>query len=213
MRQRLAEAQSVCVTVDMWTNRQMRSYRGMTGHFVEDWTLKSSVLSCTRFNGRHTADNIYTHYDEVIRIFDIQKKVSHIISDSAANILKAFSLPGFQPVLFNDISDESDADSSESEADDHDDSVIDSTENDNNPFQFLPEHDPCFTHILQLVDKDGLKEAGPLRKIITKASNIVSHIKKSTHAADLLEGDKKVQTVTPTRFGGQDDSICAKLAF
>ena len=115
MRQRLAEARSVCVTVDMWTNRQIRSYLGMTGYFVDDWTLKSSILSCTRFNGRHTADNIYTHYDEIIRIFDIQK-VSHIIPDSAANMIKAFSLLGFQPVVFNDISDESDADISESEA-------------------------------------------------------------------------------------------------
>ena len=56
--QQLSCAESVCVTLDIWSSRPMRSYLGITGHFLVDWSMKSVVLACKRFRGRHTADSI-----------------------------------------------------------------------------------------------------------------------------------------------------------
>ena len=58
-------------------------------------------------------------------------------------------------------------------------------------------------HNLHLVVKDGLKSAGVLNKVISKASNIVSHIRRSTTASDLLEGENRVQAATSTRWNSQ----------
>ncbi|KAJ8305575.1 hypothetical protein KUTeg_016120 [Tegillarca granosa] len=34
-------AENICLTVDIWSSRQMRGYLGITGHFILDWTLRS----------------------------------------------------------------------------------------------------------------------------------------------------------------------------
>ncbi|KAI0241737.1 hypothetical protein LSAT2_020187, partial [Lamellibrachia satsuma] len=44
---------------------------------------------------RHTADNILQQYENTMAHFDISNQISHIVTDSASNMLNAFSLPGF----------------------------------------------------------------------------------------------------------------------
>ena len=87
----------VCVTVDLWTNRQLCSYFGITAHFITscDWDLKF-MLSCSHFRGLHTADAIMDRFQTVISEFDIFTKLTFTITDSAANMLKAFSNPSFE---------------------------------------------------------------------------------------------------------------------
>ena len=78
----------------MWSNRQMRSYLGMTAHCIIDWKMHSFMLACKRFTGRHTADNILQEYEE-ISFYNIPDKVSDIVTDNASNMMCTFSLPGF----------------------------------------------------------------------------------------------------------------------
>lgn len=183
---------SISITVDIWSSRQTRSFLGMTAHFIHDWRLHSLMLACRRFKGRHTAENIFAHFDEVVNYFNISHKVSYVISDNASNMIKAFSIAGprVQAVQV-DRPDSSSGTESES-----DDSLLDGQQSEDNDslFSFLPEHDPCFSHTLQLVVKDGMKEAGPLKRVISKVSSLVSHVRKSTHATDLPEGEARLQT-------------------
>ena len=60
-----------------------------------DWTLKSAMLACKRFKGRHTGENIEEVYNEIVSAFDVTSKVSAVITDNAANMVKAFALPGY----------------------------------------------------------------------------------------------------------------------
>ena len=62
----LGNTQQVCVTMDIWTNRDMRSYIGMTCHYIEKYQLKSAMLACSRFRGRHTAESISEKYDDIL---------------------------------------------------------------------------------------------------------------------------------------------------
>ena len=54
----LQVTETVSLTVDLWSNRQMKGFLGITCHFILDWSLRSAMLECKRFKGRHTAENI-----------------------------------------------------------------------------------------------------------------------------------------------------------
>ncbi len=74
----------------------MRSYIGITSHFVVDFVLESQMVACKRFGGSHTAKNIHEMFEETIAPYDLTHKISAIVTDNAANMVKAFSLPGME---------------------------------------------------------------------------------------------------------------------
>ena len=120
---------------------------------------------------------------------------------------KAFSLPGLvaapEPTVVDletDYKCDNDVETNTSSPDPSED-----------VFNFPPQHQPCFTHTLQLCVNDGTKDAGSLRKVIAKASSIVSHARKSTRAADLLEHENRLQTANVTRWNSEVKIIRSML--
>lgn len=196
----LKKAESVCLTIDLWSSRQMRGFLGITGHFILDWAMKSVMICCKRFKGRHTSENIRQEYEEVISSFEVGDKIATIVSDNAANMIKAFSLPGYE----SEPSEKKGADTDSSDDDSDDDEIKDSCEKETFIADCLPTHSRCYAHSLQLVVKDGLKECSPhLKTIITKASNIVSFVRKSVNATEILEDENKLQASNTTRWNSQ----------
>ena len=170
-------AESVCVTIDLWSSRQMRSFIGITGHTILDYSLRSVLFACKRVKGRHTADNIAHHYEEIMAAFDIGTKISAIVTDNATNMVRAFDLPGYQAPPHATSDDDSESDSEADTADP--DSEIDGA------YRYVPDHHRCFAHTLQLVVKDGLDAATRSTNAISKASAIVSHTRKSCISAEI----------------------------
>lgn len=166
----------------------------MTGHFMHDYNLQSVVLSCQRFKGRHTAENICQVYDQVLHSYNIQSKVSFIIKDNASNMIKAFTL--FPPVHVSD----SESDGEDEEADDASVEVVNVDEE---MMYFPPERLPCFTHTLQLVLRDALDDAASIKSLLGKVQKLVAFCHKSTHAAEALEGMHKLQPANVTRWNSQ----------
>lgn len=106
---RVSKIQTICLTVDIWTNRTMRAYIGITGHFTEDFQLQSVMLACRRFEGLHTAENVLSNYQDIIEQFNLDGQVGYIITDNAANMLKAFvKFPGMETESGDTESDEDD---------------------------------------------------------------------------------------------------------
>ena len=91
VKDQLHLAKGVALTLDLWSNRQMRGYVGITCHFINDNWAMQYIMLC--FWGRHTAENIAHYYDEVTSAFNISDKVTTVVTDNAYN--KAFRLPGF----------------------------------------------------------------------------------------------------------------------
>lgn len=94
-------------------------------------------------------------------------------------MMKAFSLPGFEDI---------DPELRDQDTDDSEDDIpepVDITSEYINHHQ--TEHQPCFAHTLQLVMKDGLNNAGPVNKVLAKRASILAHVRRSTHASDILE--------------------------
>lgn len=180
------------LTIDLWSNRQMHSFLGITAHYITDtWKLEHVVLGCNRVHGRHTADNIQLWFDEVVSKFGICHKIKHIVTDSGANIKKAFALPGYEVDRNSENEDSSD--------EDEDFEPVSAGSLDG----YLFEHHACFAHILQLVIKDGMKKAGQITTVIRRCAKLVSFVRKSTIAADVLEKEYRLQNDNLTRWNSQ----------
>lgn len=51
--------------------------------------MKSVMIFCKMFKGRHTSENIRHQYEEVISSSEIVGKIATIVSDNAASMMKA----------------------------------------------------------------------------------------------------------------------------
>ena len=131
-------------------------------------------------------------------------------------MIKAFSLPRFEESATSDASMDSDNDTDNESDDDtttDGDTTTDSSVIDEHVLQYLPEHQSCFAHTLQLVVEDGMKDIGSsLQKVIVKASDIVSHVKKSVHVSEFLEDYKRVQASNVTRWNSEIKMIRSVLS-
>ena len=173
----------------------MRAYIGITGHFTEDFKLQSVMLACHRFKGSHTADNILAAYQQVLATYNVEDKVAAVITDNAANMLKAFiTLPG----MYRDAVDNLDIE----DEDDDEYEMITSFD-----FDVVGEHISCFLHTLQLVVKEGLQNIGAVSSTIAKASKMVSYVRKSSLASDLLDGGPKLQAKNDTRWNSTNKML------
>ena len=189
----MQQAQDLCLTVDLWSSRDMRSFLGITGHFILDYTLQSIMITCCRFKGSHTGDRIFSVYQETLAHFAIAEKIGHVITDNASNMVKAFTLPGMEDLAIDDDDDDEDEGEEQLEEQPLPDDLED----------VQGQRSPCFAHTLQLVVKDGLREAKQSRKTIKKVSKIVSHCRKSSKSSELLEDCTKLQLANATRWNSQ----------
>lgn len=107
--------------------------------------MKSRVLGCDIFEGRHTAVNIASAYEEIVTRFNIQGKVKKIVADNASSMVKAFdvSLPSFY------IDQEEDAENlcNPNFVDEDEDTCLESV------LSFLPQRMGCFAHSQQLCER------------------------------------------------------------
>ena len=92
---KLSNVAAVNVTVDIWTDRKMRSFLGVTAHIFEEKNenlkLVSYTLACERFLGKHTGSQIAKAFSSTLDDFKIENKLDYVITDNAANMKKAFT--------------------------------------------------------------------------------------------------------------------------
>ena len=131
--------------------------------------------------------NLLLQFSTTAATYDLNDMISHIVTDNAANMLKAFSLPGFETTVTNETWSDDD--------DDEDDDVTTAV-SDDSLFEYV-------AHTLQLVIKDGFQQAGTINKVLVKASAVVSHVRKSMHATEMLENYKRLQTANATQWNLQ----------
>lgn len=92
-----------------------------------------------------------------------------------------------------------DADTNQDSESEDEDDTFDIPDNNEKFLELLPEHVRCFVHNIQNTVKDGLEEAGPVPGVTGKASRLVSHIRHSALASDILEGECRPQAKNATR--------------
>lgn len=98
--EKLSAVPFVSLTVDIWTDRRMRSFFGCTVHFIEyidsdssrEPTLSSNLLCCERFTGSHTGERIGEFFEKVVDEVKTRNKIMLVLIDNASNMRKAFRL-------------------------------------------------------------------------------------------------------------------------
>lgn len=188
----LKDKDSVSLTTDIWSDRVMRSFLGVTEHtnILDPKTgaeeLRSFLLSCKRFNGSHTGTRIAAAFDDILETYVISNKVEYILTDNASNMKSAFKV-NFPTEDDDDDDVDDDGDDTVTQPQVLDDESIWETLNseeeneirdvlDNNCKKRLS----CFAHSLQLVIGDGLKETKGVTKSIKKSNKLSTLLHRST---------------------------------
>ena len=91
LRDKLSSADAVSLTLDMWSDRRMRSYMRVTVHCLShDMQPETWLLDMSSFTGSYTAEKIGNHCVSLVDDFHVRPKLSYIVTDNVANMLKAF---------------------------------------------------------------------------------------------------------------------------
>ena len=53
---KICRLSQICLTMVIWSNRQMRSFLGVTAHFINNFNLEGVMLACCCFCGLHTGN-------------------------------------------------------------------------------------------------------------------------------------------------------------
>lgn len=85
------EADAICSTTDGWASVSNTIFVALTADIDRNSDLKS-VLGCTEFGERHTAENLSNLLINGVATWGISNKISGIITDNAANIVAAVRL-------------------------------------------------------------------------------------------------------------------------
>ncbi|XP_017472612.1 PREDICTED: zinc finger BED domain-containing protein 1-like isoform X2 [Rhagoletis zephyria] len=92
LKELLANIECCAITTDGWSSRGNEHYLTVTCHFItSELKLQSAVLSTTKLQSdeNHSADNIAGSLRAVLHEWDVFEKVSTIVTDNVANMLKA----------------------------------------------------------------------------------------------------------------------------
>ncbi len=91
IKKSVLEVQSLSLTCDLWTSVTNDSFMAVTCHYWDEEAqeLKSPILDCAGFHGRHTGDRIREELRRCIKDFGIQGKILALVTDNGSNIVKA----------------------------------------------------------------------------------------------------------------------------
>lgn len=166
----LEKTEFVSVTVDIWTDRIMRGFLGVTAHYMalkEKTKLESVLLSCDRFTGSHTGEGICDRFELICERFGIKHKIDYIVCDNAANMKKAFTVC-FPNV--NEADDNEDLDNPDLWEELQEEHIADIE-----TIHSSASNSACSAfsaHLLQLVIRDGLKESNSINSAMAKVTKL-----------------------------------------
>jgi hypothetical protein len=216
LKKRLSGAKYVCTTADIWSVSN-KSYLGMTVHYInanesEDICRVSAALACRRFLGSHSYDHIAELISDIHLEYGLSiDKITATVTDNASNFGKAFreymycveeqqndnsnddniDVPSIGNVLTDEASDQSDI--------------------------YLPHHETCFSHSLNLlatVDANAACELDAAykrlyRAAMGKCTAIWNATHRSSKASDAVKAitDKSIISPAVTRWNSQFDSV------
>lgn len=86
----LETTEHVTLSTDGWTSINTEGYIAVTAHFItEEWKFYPCLLTCFKFEERHTAQNLHQDLKRICTEWHISDNVYAITTDNAANIVAA----------------------------------------------------------------------------------------------------------------------------
>lgn len=92
LKETLCSVSDLALTTDMWKNRHLCHFLGLTVHyFNRNFEYVSLIIGFKKFNGRHLSDRLNRFIDNELNKLDIKPLVRGITSDNGADMKKATS--------------------------------------------------------------------------------------------------------------------------
>jgi hypothetical protein len=194
----LQKCSSVALTTDVWTDRRMHSFLGVTVHTFVGCVSASHLLAFMALRGSHTGQRIADDLDSVMREYCLKEKVRFVVTDNASNMLKAMC-------LFFPSDDDGSDQALESSVDDATVWEDISPEEQDAAFSDIGSRIACFVHSLQLVVRGGLgKAATALRPAMGKISKLANVVHQSqlfrTEFENKFGSAKSIPSTNDTRW-------------
>lgn len=96
VKEEISSVETTTLASDAWTDDRMKAFLANSSSIIDkDWQYKTYLMACNRIKGRHTADNIFDKYKEITNKFKVNGKVTHNVTDAAANMKKALCKTSF----------------------------------------------------------------------------------------------------------------------
>ena len=184
------QARYIALTIDIWTDRRVHSFLGVTAHTFHSCKSFSGLLAFKVLKGQHTGVRIAEELARVLEENGIKEKVFFVVCDNASNMRKAFD------VIRNLVASEDGADTlqADQKAESMDDprawedlNADDAVEVNQVLESHCAERLSCFAHTLQLVVKDGLSKSTSFRNVLGKCSKMANLCHQSTHFREAFE--------------------------
>lgn len=200
LRDKLDRSLSVALTSDVWTDRRMHSYLGITVHSFVGGVPESNLLAFKALRGSHTGQRIAEEMDRAVTYFGLKDKIRVVVTDNASNMLKAMC-------IFFPTPDEGSGQETESHVDDI--SLWEDLSSDDLEaalsFSETGARIACFCHSLQLVVRAGLeKSSAVLRPAMGKVSKLANVVHQSQLFRAAFEEKfgvgKSIPSTTDTRW-------------
>lgn len=90
---KINQSHAVCITTDSWTSINNENFVAITAHWCDDTNgqlkLCSNLLDCVVYDKRHTAVNLCEFLQKKLEDWEIENKISVVVSDNAHNIVAA----------------------------------------------------------------------------------------------------------------------------
>ncbi|CAF3428184.1 unnamed protein product [Rotaria socialis] len=88
----LSNVSDIAITLDFWSDKKLKSYLVLTGHFLdEDFQSKSTILQFSSFDQRNFSDLIGEEIEKQLVDLNIFDKITTITCDNAPNMLGLFN--------------------------------------------------------------------------------------------------------------------------
>jgi hypothetical protein len=201
------DSQYCCAQADIWSSRRIHGYFGVSLSYIHNQKMGTRLVSMKRFKGSHTAENIAVMYQSVMQQFTSKTTVVRIVTDSAANMVKAF----LKPFAVSDAAEDDDEDRDYT-GEEVDHLPIDWEQLEQEDSSPLPVRNACMAHTLQLVVHSGFAEASPkINNTLAKCDSFVAAVHKSCRATELLETQVSIQipSSNSTRWNSKLSMISA----
>jgi len=209
------QARYIALTIDIWTDRRVHSFLGVTAHTFHSCKSFSGLLAFKVLKGQHTGVRIAEELARVLEENGIKEKVFFVVCDNASNMRKAFD------VIRNLVASEDGADTlqADQKAESMDDprawedlNADDAVEVNQVLESHCAERLSCFAHTLQLVVKDGLSKSTSFRNVLGKCSKMANLCHQSTHFREAFEATFGVGRSIPVANATRWSSTFTQLA-
>ena len=219
----MEKADYVCLTADHWSARG-RGFLGITAHWLSKEqdsspTRENACIALRRITGRCTYDVLGKEIESVMAEYGLQSKVSHCVTDSGSNFVKAFKVFAHQEAS-GPSQDQGDIQSADEEqplvAEPVNELLTEGPEEGTEMYD-LPPHFRCAAHRLNLI-ATGPAATEALgnprcktvyRSLMAKLSHMWNKQSRSTVVADKIRDQLGRLLITPnaTRWNSTYDAL------